>query len=623
MNVPIPQYIALLRNYLRPQMARLLLLAVLLFGGIALQLLNPQVIRQFIDSVQVSVAQSRLIQMALSFLFIVLAQRVLAIATTYVSKQIAWSATNGLRRDLTRHVLRLDQGFHNAHTPGELLERIDNDVDRLGNFFSEFLLQILSGLLLTLGVLLLLWREDWRIAGLLALFVIAYMLVHARGQQLATPHWEKERRYSADLMGFVEERLAGVRDIQTNGAVTYTLRRFYELVRRRTWQALKADVVTDIGWTISKIFYDMGTVAGMSLGAYLFLNGQLSLGTVYLVVQYLGSLNGPLTRIANQLEELQQARVAIHRVQTLLQTPSKVVDQGRSSLPMGQALAVSFDQVTFRYHDDTPVLQNLSFSLQPGQKLGLLGRTGSGKSTIARLLFRLYDANGGEIRLNGQVIDQLRLGDLRQRIGLVTQEVQLFPASLRDNLTLFDSTITDAQIWDNLRRLGLAEWVQRQPAGLATSLAADGNRLSAGEAQLLALARVFLKDPGLVILDEASSHLDPVTERLLERALDSLLAGRSAIIIAHRLATVRRADAILILDAGRVQEFGSYQQLANNRRSRFAQLLRTANSDTIGALLSTNGIQDTVDNVHSERERLEPRTACHLQPTMTPEETQP
>ncbi len=589
MNVPIAQYIALLRNYLKPQIGRVLLLALLLFSGIALQLLNPQVIRQFIDGVQAGESQSALMQIALWFLLILLLQRSLAIATTYISQQIAWSATNGLRRDLTRHILKLDLGFHNAHTPGELVERIDNDVDRLGSFFSEFLLQILSGLLLTLGVLLLLWREDWRIAGLLAIFVIAYMLVHARGQQLATPYWEKERQYSADLMGFVEERLAGVRDIQTSGAVTYTMRRFYELVRLRTWQALKADVVTDVGWTISKIFYDMGTVAGMALGAYLFLNGQLSLGTVYLVIHYLGSLNGPLTRIANQLEELQQARVAIQRVQTLLQTPSKVVDQGNIALPMGQALRVDFDQVAFRYHADAPVLHDLSFSLQPGQKLGLLGRTGSGKSTLSRLLFRLYDASSGQIMLNRQAIEQLRLSDLRQRVGLVTQEVQLFPASLRDNLTLFDSTISDAQIWENLRRLGVEEWVQRLPSGLDTPLVADGNGLSAGEAQLLALARVFLKDPGLVILDEASSRLDPASERVLERALDSLLTGRTAIIIAHRLATVRRADVILILEAGSVDEFGSYQQLANDPDSRFAKLLRTADLDVLDDLLAQNG----------------------------------
>ncbi len=588
-------------------------MAVLLFSSIALQLLNPQVIRQFIDRVQQGVPHPALLQMALWFLLIVLAQRGVAIATTYVSQQIAWNATNGLRRDLTRHVLKLDLSFHNAHTPGELLERIDNDVDRLGNFFSEFLLQILSGLLLTLGVLLLLWREDGRMAGLLALFVIAYLVVHARGQQLATPHWEKERQYSADLMGFVEERLAGVRDIQTSGAVDYTLLRFYALVRRRTWQALKADVVTDVGWTISKIFYDLGTVAGMALGAYLFLRGQITLGTVYLVLNYLDSLNGPLTSIANQMEELQQARVAIGRVQTLLQTPTKVLDRGNTTLPTEGALGVRFEHVAFRYHEDAGVLHDLSFALQPGQKLGLLGRTGSGKSTISRLLFRLYDVDSGAITLNDQEIRQVRLANLRQRVGLVTQEVQLFPASLRDNLTLFDATIRDAQIWENLRRLGLDGWVQTLSAGLDTLLAANGGGLSAGEAQLLALARVFLKNPGLVILDEASSRLDAATERLLERALDSLLAGRTAIIIAHRLATVRRADEILILEAGKMQEFGSYQQLANDPNSRFAHLLRTANltADLTANLHPENGASDPVTQLanHNHFSMVAPQEA--------------
>jgi ABC-type multidrug transport system fused ATPase/permease subunit len=398
---------------------------------------------------------------------------------------------------------------------------------------------------------------------------------------MATPYWAAERQYSADLMGFVEERLAGVRDLQSSGAITYTLRRFYELVRRRTWQALKADVVTDVGWTISKIFYDLGTATSMALGAYLFYQGAISLGTVYLILHYLGLLNGPLDRIAQQLEDLQQARVAIQRVRALLQTQSQVRDEGQRELPAGP-LAVRFDQVTFGYQPDAPVVRDLSFALAPGQKLGVIGRTGSGKTTLTRLLFRLYRLQTGQICLADLPIEQVRLADLRQRIGLVTQEVQLFPASLRDNLTLFNPAIDDEQIWASLRQLGLAEWVQKQPNGLDTQLAADGSGLSAGEGQLLALARVFLKDPGLVILDEASSRLDPATERLLERALDSLLAGahgaRTAIIIAHRLDTVRRADQILILENGQMQEYGPYQQLAASPHSRFAHLLRTANS---------------------------------------------
>ncbi|MEZ4713826.1 MAG: ABC transporter ATP-binding protein [Caldilineaceae bacterium] len=575
MTLSITQYTNLLASYLKPQRMRVLLLAGLFLSGIVLQLLSPQFIRRFIDLVQTGGAQSALYAAAGLFLAVAIAQRAVDVFTAYVSQHIAWTATNNLRRDLTRHVLGLDMAFHNVHTPGELLERIDGDVDRLANFFSQFLLQILSGVLLTVGVLLMLSWEDWRIGALLTLFVVAYLLVHYWDQKLAAPAWQKERRYDAELSGFVEERLAGLRDIQTSGAVNHTLRRFDRLLRRHTWQNIKADVMTDVGWTISKTFYDVGTVAGMGLGAYLYLNGAISLGTVYLIVHYLELINGPLNRIGRQLENLQQVRVAAGRIKELTDTQSPLVDGPSAPLPTGQALGVCFDNVHFGYRTDTPVLRDISFKLEPGQKLGLLGRTGSGKTTISRLLFRLYDVDGGHVRLNGVALSQLPLRNLRQRVALVTQEVQLFPTTVRNNLALFDKAFPDTQILAALAQLGLTPWLARLPHGLDTMLSADGTGLSAGEAQLLALCRVFLKDPGLVILDEASSRLDPTTERLLERALDELLRNRTAIVIAHRLATVRRADRILILENGAVKESGPYAQLAHDPDSVLAGLLRT------------------------------------------------
>ena len=217
--------------------------------------------------------------------------------------------------------------------------------------------------------------------------------------------------------------------------------------------------------------------------------------------------------------------------------------------------------------------------------LGLLGRTGSGKTTLTRLLFRLYDPNIGTIRLgsNGhqsgstQMIDvrQASLANLRRHIGLVTQEVQLFRATVRDNLTFFDKTTPDEQILAVIEVLGLSDWYSSLPEGLDTELETGGASLSAGEAQLLAFTRVFLKDPGLVILDEASSRLDPATEQLIERAVDRLLQNRTGIIIAHRLRTVHRADQIMIIEAGHIREFGPYRRLVEDPNSRFSQLLQT------------------------------------------------
>jgi ABC-type multidrug transport system fused ATPase/permease subunit len=233
------------------------------------------------------------------------------------------------------------------------------------------------------------------------------------------------------------------------------------------------------------------------------------------------------------------------------------------------------DLSSFVLRPSSSVLDDISFALAPGQTLGLLGRTGSGKTTLTRLLFRLYDPIGGAIRLDGVDIRDVALADLRGRIGMVTQDVQLFQASIRDNLALFDQAIDDRQIERALEELGLLEWVRWLPDGLNTKLGAGGLGLSAGEAQLLAFARVFLRDPGLVILDEASSRLDPATERLLTRAIGRLLQGRTAIVVAHRLGTVQRADAIMILDRGQVAEHGPRQQLAADSSSRFYQLLQT------------------------------------------------
>ena len=205
----------------------------------------------------------------------------------------------------------------------------------------------------------------------------------------------------------------------------------------------------------------------------------------------------------------------------------------------------------------------------------MLGRTGSGKTTLARLLFRLYDPTAGQIALDGVDIRQARLRDLRQRVAIVTQDVQLFQASVRDNLTFFDRRIPDERIHEVIEELELGEWYQSLSDGLDTRLETGGRSLSAGEAQLLAFTRVFLRDPGLVILDEASSRLDPATEQRIERAVDKLLKDRTAIVISHRLGTVQRADGIMILEAGRVIEHGEREGLASDPSSRFYGLLET------------------------------------------------
>jgi ATP-binding cassette subfamily B protein/ATP-binding cassette subfamily C protein len=588
MKIPVKQYWTLLSQYLKPQRGRVFLLALAIAAHIGLRLLNPQITRRFIDAAMAGEALSVLVNTAVLFLTIALISQALSIANTYLGEQVAWVATNALRLDLLLHCLRLDQSFHKQHTSGELLERIDGDVNTLSNFFSRFAIYVVGNGLLMVGTLLLLFREDWRIGLGITAFVVTGLAIMIGLRTLGVPYWERVRQISADFYGFLGEQLGGMEDIRANGAAPYVMHRFDTISVRWFAARLKANLMGMFIWGANIIVFGLGNAIAFALSAYLWRTEALSIGTIYLIFYYTELLRRPMVELRNQIEDLQRAEASIGRIRQLLAVESKLVD-GIGKTPPSGALPVLFDGVSFSYdaieqenHSDPEmVLQDIHFQLQPGRVLGLLGRTGSGKTTLARLLLRLYDPTQGEIRLGGIRPSDTPLAALRHRVSLVTQDVQLFQASIRDNLTFFNQEIGDEVITAVLHDLGLDDWLAKQPHGLDTELAPGGGSLSAGQAQLLAFARVFLTDPGLVILDEASSRLDPATEQLIERAVDKLLQQRTGIIIAHHLTTVERADEILILENGRILEHGNRLQLAQNPNSHFYQLLQTGLAEVL------------------------------------------
>jgi ATP-binding cassette, subfamily B, bacterial len=582
------KYRVLLSRYFKPYLRQAAWSGLLLLASVVLRLLNPQILRTFIDAAVGHAAGNVLLTQAGWYLAIAIVIQVLAVPETWLATNIGLLATNRLRADLARHCLGLDMTFHKQHTPGEMIERVDGDVATLGNFFSRFVVEIVSSLALMAGILVLMFTIDWRVGLVFCLFCTLTLLLMYRLKDAAVPHYRKARQATAELFGFLEERLSGTEDVRANGAVGYVLRRFYQQSRPvlRHWSSAAAVGVLSFGSTW--VLFAIGSALSLGLGAYLYLHGLATIGTVFLIFRYADLLNQPLESLTRQFQDLQQAGASAIRVLDLLALRSALPDTGQGDLPSGAALAVHCEGVAFAYSDSTPgdsnnanlseaehVLSGINFHLPPGTILGLLGRTGSGKTTLTRLLVRFYDPLQGVLRLGETPLPELPLALLRQRIGLVTQDIQLFDASLRDNLTLFDPAIPDERVLASLAELGLLDWYRTLPQGLHTKLEPGGSRLSAGEAQLLAFVRVFLRDPGLIILDEASSRLDPATESRLDRAIERLLQGRTAIIIAHRLKTVQRADRILILDNGRQVEYGERQALAGDPASQFARLLRT------------------------------------------------
>lgn len=569
------RYWRLLARYLRPLWTRMGLLAIVLCCAITVQVVTPLVASQFIDRATSGAVTRELISLALLTMGLALVGQGVAVVETYVAENVSWMATNALRADMLAHLLRLDATFHTAHTPGELIERVDGDVATLARFFSRFVVYVLGNGLLMLGALALLFHVDWRIGLGMSVFIALGVASMLRIRTVATPAWLAERQASADFYGFVGEYLTGMEDIRSSGARGYVMRRCAEMMRSWLAATRRAQMWAYALIASSEGLFALGAAVAFALSAMLFRSGSLTIGTVYLIFQYTEILRQPAEQIRREVQDLQQAGASIARIEALLATEPRVTDGPGLTLPPGP-LAVEFDGVSFGYADDTPVLRNITVRLEPGRVLGIVGRTGSGKTTLTRLLLRFYDPSAGVVRLGGVDLRTARLADVRARIGLVTQETQLFHASLRDNVTIFDDNVSDGAITAALEQMGLSNWLRALPSGLDTVLGADDSGLSAGQLQALVCARILLREPDLVILDEASSRLDPATERIVQSALGQLLAGRTGIIVAHRLATVAYADDILVLEDGQAREYGPRLALAADPTSRFAALLRVA-----------------------------------------------
>ncbi len=574
MNIPFRQYWDLLARYIQPQRTRFILLTVLLLTSIGLQVVNPQIMRYFIDTATTGGAMNVLVNASLAFIGIALVQQVVGVSATYLGETVAWTATNALRAELAHHCLDLDMTFHNDRSPGELIERIDGDVTELSNFFSQVVIRIIGNILLMFGILGAMLFEDWRVGLAFAVFALITLLALNAVRGIAIPHQKRLREVMAELFGYLEERLAGTEDIRASGAVDFVILGLYKLMFKvhKHWRDAQHRFVL-LRFTAGMLL-TLGISMAFYAGYQLFNAGIITLGATYLIVYYTNLLRRPIRELTQQIESLQNIGAATERLKDLRAFQPKILDGPGAELPH-TALPMAFEQVLFAYHPGEPVLDGISFALQPGNVLGLLGRTGSGNTTLARLVFRLYDPTAGVITLGDEPLIQLRLQHLRERVALVTQDVQLFQASVRDNLTFFNRSIPDVRILAVIEELGLSSWYDSLLRGLDTKLETGGRGLSAGEGQLLAFTRIFLRNPSLVILDEASSRLDPATEQLIERAVDRLLRDLTAIIIAHRLGTVHRTDHIMILENGSIAEYGPRATLAADPDTRFYHLLQT------------------------------------------------
>ncbi|MDF1521165.1 MAG: ABC transporter ATP-binding protein, partial [Brevefilum sp.] len=374
-----------LKTYLSPQKGRVALLGIFIFANLGLQLLLPQIMRGFIDSVIQGAPISSLARLGVYFLGAALLQQSIAIVAAYYTQNVGWTATNALREDLTRHALRLDMSFHKSHPPGEMISRIDSDVNTLNDFFSQFLLKLVGNLLLVIAILVLLFFEDWRIGLVLTGFSLLALLILNRTRNIAVPHWEAERKAESDFYSFLEERLAGTADIRANGGRAYTLREFFKRIRVMYQRSIKAGLMVNIMLNSMFLVFTLGNAVSLGLGGSLYLRGAITIGTVYIVFQYNRMLERPLEDISRQLSNVQKSLASLKRVQEMFGIQSKIKDPDISPAaslpPRGAPLGLKFERVSFFYDDEENsslknpkntvnelhVLDRIDFEIAPGE----------------------------------------------------------------------------------------------------------------------------------------------------------------------------------------------------------------------------------------------------------------
>ena len=477
--------------------------------------------------------------------------------------------TARIRDDLFSHAMALSLRFHDRTPVGKLLTRLTSDVDALAEVFGSGAVGVLADLVTLIVIAVTMISIEWRLGLLLMLgqipVIFGILWLQSRYRKANYRVREELGQLNADL----QENLQGLEVVQMFRREAVNSARFSRTTDSYR-QAITGTILYDSSISAFIEWVALTAVAVvLGIGGSMVTSGLMGLGTLTTFILYSQRLFDPLRQLAERFTQIQGGLTAVERIGELLEQPieiselpdnQKTAAAVRSGIERSSAGEVIFENVSFAYRADDPILQDLSFRITPGEHVALVGPTGSGKTTIIRLLCRLYEPQQGRILLDGIDIRQLPIPILRQRLGVVLQDTFLFSGNVADNLRL-DAPISTDELRHTCRDLGLEPLLRRLPDGLATELRERGGNLSSGERQLLSVARVAIRDPSVLVMDEATAFMDPSTEATLQRDLDRLLKQRTAIVIAHRLATVEAADRILVLKKGRVVEQGNHLEL--------------------------------------------------------------
>ncbi len=571
-----PRPLARLLPLLRPYRAKLGAAFICLVIAAAAGLVFPLVLRFLLDAAFVLKDRSALDRVAIMLLSVFAVQGLMNFTQVYILSATTERLIATLREQTFSHLIRLSPAYFTEQRTGELTSRLSNDLGVLQSLLGSWISELSRQSMFLVGGIIMLSYTNARLT--LTTLAVVPLVVGAAivfGRALRKASTGVQDRV-AQAMGTADEAFGAIRSVQSFTRENQEIGRFGALLREVVVAAVQRARLRAMFFGMVGFVAFASVVAVMWQGGIQVIGGELTAGALVSFLFYALTVAAAVGSLASLFGHFQEAIGAATRVFEILDTQATVREKEFArALPMPVRGAVAFEHVSFRYADDLPeVISDLTISVAPGEVIALVGKSGGGKTTIASLLPRFWDVSDGRILLDGIDVRELSLESLRGAIGIVPQDPVLFSGTLRENIAYAKAHATDAEVEQAARAAHAMEFIERLPNGWDTKVGERGVKLSGGQRQRVAIARVFLKDPAVVILDEATSNLDTESERYVEQALEELLRDRTTLLIAHRLSTVRRADRVVVLDAGSIVESGSHDELLTREGGRFAALHR-------------------------------------------------
>jgi ATP-binding cassette, subfamily B, multidrug efflux pump len=489
----------------------------------------------------------------------------------YLMANIAQKTVYAMRREVEAKFDRLPLKFFDGRTKGEIMSRAVNDLDSISGTLQQNLTQLLTSILTLAGVIVMMLTISWILTLVTVLTLPLSLGIVARIAKRSHAFFMKQQMALGALNGHVAEMYGGHAIVTAFGHQKKSVATFEKLNEDYYDGAWRAQFVTGIIMPIMMFVGNLGYVLVAVIGSVLVTRGSLAIGDVQAFIQYGRQFSMPITQLSGIANTIQLTIVSAERVFELLDEPEETSDAANASTIAAPRGAVQFDTVSFRYTDAVPLIENMSLDIAPGQRVAIVGHTGAGKTTLVNLLMRFYDVDGGAIRVDGVDIRQMKRGALRRMFGMVLQDTWLFSGTMRENIAYGRENASEDTIVNAAKAAQADHFIRTLPENYDTPINEVASNLSEGQKQLLTIARAFLADPAILILDEATSSVDTRTEVLIQRAMGELMRGRTTFVIAHRLSTIRNADVILMMEHGRIVEKGTHQELLA-AKGRYADL---------------------------------------------------